>query len=79
MASLYFVDAVIIFGEDTPIKLIEAIVPDILVKGADYKPENIVGYDVVKNNGGKTITIDLVEGYSTSAIEKKIVQSYLNK
>ncbi len=79
MASLFFVDAVIIFEEQTPIKLIEAIVPDVLVKGSDYKPENIVGYDVVKNNGGEIITIDFVAGYSTSAIEQKIINSHLNK
>ena len=79
MASLYFVDAVIIFGEQTPINLIEDIVPNVLVKGSDYKPESIVGYDVVKNNGGEIITIDFVEGYSTTAIEQKIIQSHLNK
>lgn len=79
MASLYFVDAVIIFEEQTPLKLIEAIVPDILVKGSDYKPENIVGYDVVKNAGGNIITIDFVDGYSTTAIEQKIIESHLNK
>ncbi len=79
MASLFFVDAVIIFEEQTPIKLIEAIVPDVLVKGSDYKPENIVGYDVVKNNGGEIITIDFVAGYSTTAIEQKIINSHLNK
>lgn len=72
MASLGFVDAVILFGEDTPFELIKTLVPDILVKGADYKPEDIVGYDIVTGNGGKVLTLDFLPGYSTSLIEKKI-------
>ncbi len=73
LASLGFVDAVVFFGEDTPYNLIKTIQPDILVKGADYKPEDIVGYDIVKNKGGEVITIEFLEGYSTTAIEKKIL------
>lgn len=73
LASLGFVDAVVFFGEDTPYNLIKTTQPDILVKGADYKPEDIVGYDVVKNKGGEIVTIEFLNGYSTSAIEKKIV------
>jgi rfaE bifunctional protein nucleotidyltransferase chain/domain len=72
MASLAFVDAVTLFDEPTPYELIKLIVPDVLVKGADYKAEDIVGYDVVVNNGGKVETISLVEGYSTTAIEARI-------
>ena len=72
LASLGFVDAVVFFGEDTPYNLIKTTQPDILVKGADYKPENIVGYDIVTNKGGKVVTIEFLEGYSTTAIEKKI-------
>lgn len=72
LASLGFVDAVVFFGEDTPYNLINTIQPDILVKGADYKPEDIVGYDIVKNKGGEVVTIEFLEGYSTTAIEKKI-------
>ena len=72
LASLGFVDAVVFFGEDTPYNLIKRIQPDVLVKGADYKPEEIVGYDIVKNKGGEIITIEFLEGYSTTAIEKKI-------
>ena len=73
LASVGFVDAVVFFGEDTPYNLIKITQPDILVKGADYKPENIVGYDIVKNKGGEIITIEFLEEYSTTAIEKKIL------
>lgn len=74
IASLHFVDAVILFDEDTPYELIKFIQPDILVKGKDYKPEEVVGYDIVTKKGGEVVTIDLVEGYSTTAIEEKIKQ-----
>jgi len=73
LASLGFVDAVVFFGEDTPYNLIKTTQPDILVKGADYTPEEIIGYDIVKNKGGKVVTIEFLEGYSTTAIEKKIL------
>jgi len=72
LASLGFVDAVVFFGDDTPYNLIKSIQPDILVKGADYKPEDIVGYDIVKNKGGEIVTIEFLDGYSTTAIENKI-------
>ncbi len=74
IASLYFVDLVIIFDEDTPHKLISTILPDILVKGADYKPEDIVGYKEVTENGGTVKTIPFIEGYSTTSIEQKILK-----
>jgi len=73
LASLGFVDAVVFFGEDTPYNLINITQPDVLVKGADYKPEDIIGYDIIKNKGGEIITIEFLEGYSTSAIENKIL------
>lgn len=73
LASLSFVDAVIFFGDNTPYNLIKLVQPDVLVKGADYKPEEIVGYDIVKNKGGQIVTIEFLEGYSTTAIEKKIL------
>jgi rfaE bifunctional protein nucleotidyltransferase chain/domain len=72
MAALSFVDAVILFEEDTPENLIHAILPDILVKGNDYSIENIVGADIVIHHGGEIKTIELVEGYSTSNIINKI-------
>ena len=72
LASLLFVDAVVLFDEDTPYELIKQIQPNVLVKGSDYKAENIVGYDIVNAKGGKVVTIDFLEGYSTTAIEERI-------
>lgn len=80
IASLEVVDAVIIFNEDTPYELIQAILPDVLVKGGDYNPEEtnsssktyIVGSDVVKQKGGEVKIISLVEGYSTTNIVSKL-------
>lgn len=80
VAALGFVSAVILFDEETPEELIRFVRPDVLVKGADYDAEEkdpkskkyIVGSDLVRKNGGTVKTIELVPGYSTSAIEKKI-------
>ncbi len=72
MASLHYVSAVIMFDEDTPYELIKKVQPDVLVKGSDYKVEDIVGYDVVKAKGGEVVTIDFIEGYSTSSIIDKL-------
>jgi len=71
LAALQFVDKVVYFEEDTPLQLIQFIQPHVLVKGSDYKAENIVGYDVVKQNGGIVVTIDFIDGYSTSSIIEK--------
>ena len=68
LASLFFVDAVVMFDEDTPYDLIMVIKPDILVKGSDYTEEDIVGSDIVRNHNGNVVTIDFLEGYSTSSI-----------
>ena len=68
IAALEFVDFVILFEDETPLNLIEVIKPDILVKGNDYQTSNIVGADIVLSNGGKVETIELVPGYSTSAL-----------
>jgi rfaE bifunctional protein nucleotidyltransferase chain/domain len=73
LASLAFVDYVVIFDEETPYELIIAVQPDVLVKGADYKVEQIAGHDIVLGRGGEVKLIELVEGYSTSAIERKIL------
>lgn len=75
IAALESVSYVTLFNEDTPKELIDAIVPNVLVKGSDYKPEAIVGYDKVTKNGGTVETIDFIEGYSTTSIEKKIKAS----
>ncbi len=66
LAALEFIDAIIFFEEDTPYNLIKYVQPDVLVKGKDYKAEDIVGYDIVTGNGGKVETIELVEGFSTT-------------
>lgn len=71
LANIYTVDAVIGFEEDTPIHLIEAILPDFLVKGGDYQPENVVGADVVKKNGGEVVIIPFIDGFSTTEIIKR--------
>jgi len=73
IAALEFVDMVIIFSEDTPYSLIKEIQPDILVKGGDWKEEEIVGADIVKERGGKVLTIPYVSGYSTTSIIEKII------
>lgn len=72
LAALGFVGAVVLFDNDTPLTLIERIQPDILVKGKDYNSSDIVGADIVEKKGGKVVTMELVEGYSTSAIIDKI-------
>lgn len=72
LASFRFINNIVLFDEETPYKLIDHIKPDILVKGGDYKPEEIVGYDIVKNNGGEVKIIDFIKGYSTTAIIEKI-------
>ncbi len=72
MASFGFVDLVVLFQQDTPLELISLIKPDVLVKGGDYKAEEIVGYDVVTNNNGQVVTINFVEGYSTTSIVNKM-------
>lgn len=72
LASFSFVDAVILFDEVTPLELIRWIKPDILVKGADYTIDQIVGANFVLEDGGQVKTIDYIPGYSTSLIERKI-------
>ena len=72
LASLRFVSAVVIFGEDTPEKLIEDITPDYLIKGGDYVPADIAGNEWVIAHGGKVETIPVVPGLSTSSLLRKI-------
>ena len=74
LASLSFVSLIILFDEPTPYNLIKLVQPDVLVKGADYKIEEIVGYDIVTAKGGKIITLDYLADYSTSGIEKRILE-----
>ncbi|NOX47355.1 MAG: D-glycero-beta-D-manno-heptose 1-phosphate adenylyltransferase [Chlorobi bacterium] len=72
LASLFFVDAIVLFDEDTPYELIKTVQPSVLVKGSDYEEEDIVGYDIVKANGGSIKTLDFLKGYSTSSIIEKL-------
>jgi rfaE bifunctional protein nucleotidyltransferase chain/domain len=72
LASLFFVDAVVIFNEDDPLHLITKLKPDILVKGADYSVDSIVGAKEIMANGGEVKTIDFVSGYSSTSIIEKI-------
>lgn len=74
LASLEFVNAVVLFNDSTPLNLIKKVRPDVLVKGADYKPEEIVGYHEVTSWGGEIHTIEFLEGYSTSKIIRKILE-----
>lgn len=73
LAALACIDAIILFDEETPYELIKLLQPDVIVKGNDYKPEEVVGHDIVKARGGEVITIPLLEGYSTTALIKKLV------
>lgn len=74
LAALASVDAVIVFEEDTPYDIIKTIMPDILVKGGDWKPDQIVGSDLVLEHGGQVLSLNFVDGYSTTNIENKIIQ-----
>ena len=76
LASLEYIDAVTIFNDETPYELIKLLIPNILVKGGDWKPEQIIGSDVVLQNGGKVLSLNFMEGYSTTSIESKIIESY---
>ncbi|MCS6990254.1 MAG: D-glycero-beta-D-manno-heptose 1-phosphate adenylyltransferase [Chitinophagales bacterium] len=72
LAALEAVDAVILFHEDTPLALIERIRPDVLVKGADYRPEEVIGRDLVHAYGGTVALVPLLPGYSTTALIERI-------
>lgn len=72
LASLMFVDAVVLFDEPTPLELITQVRPDILVKGDDYAISGIVGHEFVLENGGQVLTVPLVAGYSTTRIVERI-------
>ena len=75
LASLECVDYVVLFDEDTPYHLIDAIQPDILVKGGDYQIDQIVGYDIVKAHGGEVLTLPFVDGFSSTSIINRLKQS----
>jgi rfaE bifunctional protein nucleotidyltransferase chain/domain len=72
LAAMEFVDAVVVFGEDTPLDLIQRLHPDVLVKGGDWAVEQIVGFDLVMSRGGRVMSLPFIPGYSTTSIEEKI-------
>tara|TARA_Y100000813_G_C24121254_1_gene332787 strand:+ start:607 stop:1071 length:465 start_codon:yes stop_codon:yes gene_type:complete len=71
LSSIKFVDYAVLFEEDTPLKLIKKIKPNILVKGGDYNSDDIVGSEFVKSNGGEIKIVQLLEGYSSSSLIDK--------
>ena len=75
LASLQFVDAIVFFSDETPLNLIETLVPDILAKGGDYKVTEIAGNGVVLENGGEVILFPFIDGVSSTKIVEKIKQS----
>lgn len=79
LSALEPVDFVVLFDEDTPYRLIEALKPDILVKGADYKINDIVGNDIVRQAGGKVVRVPLVDGRSSTGLIEKILKVYGKK
>jgi rfaE bifunctional protein nucleotidyltransferase chain/domain len=72
LASLHVIDVVSVFDEETPAELIKLVKPHVLVKGGDWKPEQIAGYDTVKSYGGEVLSINFIPGFSTTSIEQKI-------
>ncbi|NTU97299.1 MAG: D-glycero-beta-D-manno-heptose 1-phosphate adenylyltransferase [Chlorobiaceae bacterium] len=76
LSALQVVDAVTLFDEDTPEALIELLLPDILVKGSDWKISDIAGADAVLGHGGQVLTLPLLEGRSTTGIIEKIIRAY---
>jgi D-beta-D-heptose 7-phosphate kinase/D-beta-D-heptose 1-phosphate adenosyltransferase len=79
LASLTFVDAVLPFAEETPLEVILAIKPDVIVKGGDYTEDTIVGAQEVKSWGGEVAVIPFVQGHSTTSIENKILSLHKHK
>lgn len=75
VAALGAVDWVTVFAEDTPAELIAAIVPDVLVKGADWAPDQVVGREVVEAHGGRVLLVPVVEGFSTTGLVERLRRS----
>jgi D-beta-D-heptose 7-phosphate kinase/D-beta-D-heptose 1-phosphate adenosyltransferase len=79
LAALEMVDYVVLFEEDTPLELIKQLLPDVLVKGGDYRVEEIVGREIVEQNGGKVVVFPLLNGFSTTAFIEQIQRDYEKK
>jgi D-beta-D-heptose 7-phosphate kinase/D-beta-D-heptose 1-phosphate adenosyltransferase len=71
LAAMEAVDLVVVFEEDTPLELIGRVKPNVLIKGGDYAPDQVVGRDVVEAGGGQVLLIDLVPGFSTSEMVRR--------
>lgn len=76
LASMQFIDALVLFNDETPIQLIKSISPDVLVKGGDYIIKEIVGHDWVTRSGGDVVTLKFVPGHSSSKIIEQIIKAY---
>jgi D-glycero-beta-D-manno-heptose 1-phosphate adenylyltransferase len=76
LAALEYIDAVVVFEDDTPLDLIKIVKPDYLVKGGDWRPEQIVGSDIVLAQGGQVLSLPFVQGYSTTNIEQIILDRH---
>ena len=74
LAALASVDYVVAFDEDTPAKVIESLMPDVLVKGGDWSPDRIVGRDTVEGSGGRVLSLPFAEGYSSSRLIERILE-----
>lgn len=79
LAAFEYVDAVAAFEEDTPARIIEVVVPDVLVKGGHYQIHEIVGHEFVQKRGGKVLSLPLLEGQSTSAMIEAIKERFVGK
>ena len=75
LAALKCVDWVVPFSEETPARLISRVLPDLLVKGGDYKPEQVAGYDAVRKNGGQVVILDFHKGYSTTNLIERATET----
>jgi D-beta-D-heptose 7-phosphate kinase/D-beta-D-heptose 1-phosphate adenosyltransferase len=74
LASLASIDLVVVYDEDTPMALLEALRPDVLIKGADYSLDQVVGADLVQSYGGTILLADIADGYSTTTTIEKMAQ-----
>ena len=72
LSALSFVDAIVLFSEDTPLKIISTLLPNVLAKGGDYEIETIVGHEIVQQNGGKVKLVSFLNGFSSTNIIEKI-------
>ena len=72
LAALEAIDLVVVFEEDTPLKLIEAIRPNVLVKGGDYTREGVVGHEIVEALGGEVVLVPTMEGFSTTSLVERV-------